>query len=226
MNRPTTSCSVARFYTPRLLILLTLLGLAFPDRGRTEPTVTAYTATMLTERNGMVSTSRIWQAGTHLRIEVLGERVASVLIVDYGTGIASLLIPTEMKFCQYALTDLNALIPHFFDPQTRITYDAGRDDTLEGMAARRYQVHIDSRGRSYQGILWEAASTPGVPLRWETPDSPSRVSWRDGHREEVAERLFRIPAGYTPWAKPSEKQQPDCVRRLPETANVAEPNAP
>ncbi len=201
-------------------MLLTFLGLAFPGRGQTEPMVTAYTATMLTERNGMVTTSRIWQAGTRLRIEVLGGRLASVLIVDYGTGRAALLIPAEMKFRQYALTDLNVVTPHFFDPQTRISYDAGRDDTLEGMAAHRYKVRIDSRGRSYEGILWEAASTPGIPLRWETPDPPSRVSWQDGHREEVAERLFRIPAGYTQWATHPEKQQPDCVSRLQKAPNA------
>ena len=227
MNRPMTHRSVARFYTPRLLMLLAVLVLAFPARGQTEPMVTAYTATMITERNGLVSTSQIWQSGERLRIEVLGGRLTSVMIVDYGTGSASLLIPGEMKFRRYAIADLNAATPHFFDPRTRIDYDAGVDDSVDGIAARRYRVRISSRGKSYQGILWEATSTPGIPLRWETSEPRSRVSWQDGHREEVAERLFRIPAGYTAWASLPEDEHPDCVRRhLHKTAAPAAESTP
>lgn len=156
-----------------------------------------FSADMISTINGTTSGATLLVRGSKIRMEVTGGRRSSIMIADYELGKLWLLIPSTSQYKEYPISEMGNTVPQFFDPKINIEKKELGSDTVSDVPALKYEVKIKDKDKEFEGILWEAKSLPGYPLKWKDANAKIEVHWKNAKTEKVAASNFDIPKEYT-----------------------------
>ncbi|MFZ5798059.1 MAG: hypothetical protein C4563_05460 [Desulfobulbus sp.] len=186
------------FASPLLVLFVLFLALHPAGASESPDAKKGFSAKMVTTIQGHTSVARMHLQGEKMRMQVIGGRVFSTMIARYDKDLLWLLAPAAQQYQELPLAAMGRGVPHFFRTETRIDKTRIGEETVGGIKAVKYQARISTEKdkRTYDGFLWEAMDTPGLPLKWEEPATRTVVEWQERTFAEVPDALFEIPENY------------------------------
>lgn len=154
-------------------------------------------AFMTIKTDGYTSAANVWHSEPLLRMEVLGGRKSNTMLVNYQTGQATVLVPSEAKYQHFMLQQLDQSVPHFFDPAIRLDKIKVGEEAIGKTSADIYQTTSTGRtGRIHHGKLWLSSKYPDFPLKWVASDRDIVVTWDSLEHQSRPSSWFEIPPHY------------------------------
>jgi len=161
-----------------------------------------FSATIVTESEGNVTTSKICTSGMKSRMEVLGKKDNAIVIGRRDKNVSWMVMPAqhmymEMPFRQDTATRLN-------EPDAKVDKKLVGSDKVDGHPCKKYHVTTTIDKKKDSGYSWEASDLGNMMVKYQTEDGKMTTTWKDikfgGGSDDS---LYEVPAGYKKMNMPS-----------------------
>lgn len=158
----------------------------------------SYSADMeMTSAQG-VHTSKVYATNTKQRMESKADGRSMIMITRFDKKVAWMCMP-EQKTCME--TPLNPqkqdIQSQMNDPEAKVDKQFLGNETVDSHPSKKYHIVITRNGkRESSGFIWEASDLNGFPVKFQSEDKSSTMTWKNISFSSIPDSLFEMPQGY------------------------------
>ncbi len=157
-----------------------------------------YSADMVITASHGSTSSRVYATNLKQRMEMKTEGQENIVITRFDRKKAYMCMKAQKMCMEMPLMiqkqDIQSMMN---DPDVKVDRQFLSNETVDGHATKKYHIVITRNGKSEQsGFMWEAADLNNFPVKWQSEDKNSTITWKNISFSSIPDGLFEIPQGY------------------------------
>jgi len=142
-------------------------------------------------------TSKVYVRDNLQRMEMTSGGRQSVMILRGDKKVVWMLMPENRLYVEMPLDPRRDVLPPFSGPGIKTEKELLGEDNVDGHPAKKYHVNIQRNGKMEStGFVWEATDLDNLPVKFQTEDKSTTITWKNIKRDAAESSLFDIPEGY------------------------------
>ncbi len=142
-------------------------------------------------------TSKVYVRDNLQRMEMNSAGKRAVMILRGDKKAVWMLMPENRLYVEMPMDPRRDLLPPFNALNVKMEKELIGEDSVDGHPAKKYHVNVQRNGKmESSGFVWEAADLDNLPVRFQTEDRSTTITWKNIKRDAAVSSFFDIPEGY------------------------------